>query len=90
MKRERRILGMSLSLLFTLAACGGGEASGLCEKLSECNALAGQSVAECTDTVQTNIDALSATRKTDCEASINACLQLASCDNFIACQLACN
>lgn len=82
----------------TMAGCGGGDAAPapapvpvsaqICAKADECNALQGESAAQCADRIQLCVDRLSSSRRSDWTLRANECLKLSTCTgagSFVAC-----
>lgn len=82
-----RALGV-FAVAIALSACG-STAGDLCNRLDECNLLQNQSVDECTDATEDALDDLSDGARSDCEDSINECLEFESCSNFANCTINC-
>ena len=80
---------LAVSRAGLLAAGCHGTASSLCSKLDECNLLQGESVSECTDRWNKKLDAYTSSQKSDCESSLQKCLDLKDCGNFASCQITC-
>lgn len=82
-----RTLVITLAVL-SLAACQSGSDPVVesCQKLDECNALKpGVSVDECVETLDKNLDGLTASKRTDVQGLMEGCLAFESCDGFLAC-----
>ena len=73
-------------LALLLAGCGAPEAN-LCDRLDECNALADMSINECTEVWTDALEDMSSAQASDCEAQLQDCLDLSSCDNFMSCDI---
>lgn len=71
-----------------MLACGaagcGSSVGDICSRLDECNQL-NQSVNDCTEIGEGNLDRLSSGQQADCESAITACLELQACSNFGPC-----
>lgn len=73
-----------------LTACGGGgdsdPVSAGCDRLDECNALnPGVSADECVEMVDTQLENVTPSQRSDWETLMGGCLQFDTCSAFLAC-----
>lgn len=73
------------ALSFALVVGCGSTASSTCERLDDCNAVNGQSVPECTEALESLLEACPSAERQDVETAFQACLWLNACSNFILC-----
>jgi len=77
-----------ITLSITSAACTDTSpdvVTEACERLSECNVLEGQSVGECTESVERNLIVFTPTERDDWERVMDGCLGFAGCETFVDC-----
>ena len=78
------VLGLS-AILFSNCGGVGGTASAYCNKLKECNLLAGMSLSECIERNTKDLENLTSTEREDVIKKVNQCLEFKSCGNFVSC-----
>lgn len=81
------VLGLSLACL---GACGNGgdgdPVSEGCDRLDECNALnPGVSADECREMVDTQLENVTPSQRSDWETLMGGCLEFDTCSAFLAC-----
>ena len=91
-KAARRLRILSLGALCALATslsigCAAEQDVVIeaCERFEECNVLEGQSVGECTETVERNLLVFTPTERDDWERVMDGCLGFSGCETFVDC-----
>jgi hypothetical protein len=85
-------LALALALILGpagLTACGGGDGDPVaegCDRLDECNALnAGISADECVEMVDTQLENVTPSQRSDWETLMGGCLEFDTCSAFLSC-----
>ncbi len=86
-----RALALTLGLVVGpgLVACGGGDGDPVadgCDRLDECNALnPGISADECVEMVDTQLENVTPSQRSDWETLMGGCLEFDTCSAFLSC-----
>ena len=74
------------ALVLSLVACGGaGQSVDFCQKAAACNALRDLSVDECTASVDRRLNDVLPAEAHDINKSMEECVEMESCKNFVTC-----